>query len=156
MRDPAKMIRIKFLTGRRFLTSLAVVLLLLVGVVVYPFQMTIVPEWKLRVITDAGSPVGEINVTEHWQHYLFERHAHEDAQKTGVDGRVSFPERTLRASVLKRVMATVGRRRDDGSHARNDPAASIVVWGSKDHQTTVAVYKEGETPKTEIIVQTLR
>ena len=136
--------------------SLCLFLFLLLAFLIYPFQQTIIPAWQLRIIDNHGSPVSEINITEHWQHRLFEKDAHDDLRKPGLDGRVSFPERTMRSSLLNRLVTTVHRRATEGRDANMEPAASVVVWGSKDHQTTVAVYRVGELPQSEIVVHALR
>ena len=119
------------------------ILLLLVLTLVYPFQITIVPAWDLRIVDETRAPVGAINVTEHWRHYLFESYGQEDLRRTTADGRVSFPARTMRASLLSRAWARIKTIAGDGRHARRDAAASVVVWGSKDYETAVEVYSEG-------------
>ena len=131
-------------------------LLFLLAFLIYPFQQTIIPAWQLRIIDNHGSPVSEINITEHWQHWLFEKHAHDDLRKPGPDGRVNFPERTMRTSLLNRMVTRVQRRATEGRYAKVEPAASVVVWGSKNYQTTVAVYRIGELPPSEIVVQASR
>ena len=93
------------------LASLCLVLVLLLAFLIYPFQQTIIPAWQLRIIDNHGSPVSEINITEHWQHWLFEKDAHDDLRKPGLDGRVSFPERTMRTSLLNRLVTRVQRER---------------------------------------------
>jgi hypothetical protein len=142
------------------------ILVLLLSTLVYPFQITIVPAWDLRILDETHAPVGAINVTEHWRHYLFESYGREELRLTAVDGRVSFPERTMRASLLRRAWATIKTIAADGRHARRDAAASVVVWGSKDYETAVEVYSEGvrvagaspamgrEAARSEIIVHT--
>jgi hypothetical protein len=82
-------------------------LVLLLGIALYPFKTTIVPEWDLRVVDSTNAAVPSINVTEHWQHYLFDREAQEDVRTTREDGRVSFPARSMRASLLHRAFATI-------------------------------------------------
>jgi hypothetical protein len=155
VRDAAKMVRWISRLGPRVRAVLGMVLLLILLLLLYPFQTTIVPAWDLRVVDEMSAPVGAINVTEHWQHYLFESSANEDLRQTAADGRVSFPERTMRASLLRRALARMSRIASE-SRARLDPAASIVAWGRKDHETTVAVYKSGEPPQSEITVHSLR
>lgn len=140
----------------RVRAAIATFLLLLLVVFVYPFKTTIVPEWNLKVVDDSGVALGEINVTEHWQHYLLESAAHEESQRTSQDGFVSFPARAIRASLLGRGWATVSRIKQDGRRARRMPVASIVVWGSKDYATTVTVYAPNELPQSHIVVQSLR
>jgi hypothetical protein len=53
----------------RFRIAVALALVLSLLALFYPLKTTTVPQWDLRVIDDAGAPVREINVTEHWQHY---------------------------------------------------------------------------------------
>ncbi len=121
----------------------------------YPFQTTTVPQWNLRVIDDAGSPVREINVTEHWQDYLLEPDGHEELQSTNQGGLVSFETRNIRAGLVRRLFAQIskfGRRDDRGRPVRY---GAVVVWGKKEYETTVAVY-QGDVPPAEIRVQRLR
>ena len=134
---------------------LAAALALSLVIFLYPFKTTILPQWSLRVVDDAGAPVREINVTEHWQHYLLESAGHEEAQTTNRDGRVSFALRSIRASLAGRLFARIGKIARQGDRGRTDPYGAVVVWGSKD-ATTVAVYQEKEIPQPEIRVQRLR
>ena len=129
-----------------------VALLVLLLVLFFPFKTTIVPEWSLKVVNEEGGAVGDINVTEHWQHYLLESASHEDLRRAGSSGMVSFPERSIRASLVSRAWATVSRIRQDGWHARRMPAASIVVWGNKGYAVSVAVYNPNELPQSHVIV----
>jgi hypothetical protein len=135
---------------------LFVLIFVLLVLLVYPFKTTVVPDWSLRVVDDSGVPVPSINATEHWQHYLLENSAHEELRQTGADGSVSFPERTIRASVLRRFLATLTRFAQDGIRARRHAQASVVVWGSKSYATTVAVCQESDMPPAEIVVKVLR
>jgi hypothetical protein len=137
----------------RIAVSAAVVLLLIIFL--YPFQSTTVPQWNLRVVDDAGTPVREINVTEHWQHHPVDSSEHEDLQRTNQDGFVSFDMRTFRASLARRLFARLNVARQ-GARSRTEPYGAIVAWGSKTHATTVAVYQENEMPPPEIRVQRLR
>lgn len=138
-------------------TRLAVAaLLLLLLVLVYPFKTTIVPEWDLKVVDEKGAPARDVNITEHWQHYLLESSSHEDVRRAGADGSVSFPARSIRASLIRRAWATLSRIKQDGWHAKRMPAASIVVWGNKDYATTVEVYNPSDLPRSHVIVPSIR
>jgi hypothetical protein len=140
--------------GPRLIRALTGLLLLLAVLLLFPFKTTIVPTWTLRVMDESATPVPGINVTEHWQHYLLENSGHEDLRQVGADGRVSFPERTIRASLLRRFLANVSRVDKTGAEAKSEPYASVVVWGSKAHETAVAVYHEEQSPQSEIVVHT--
>ena len=135
---------------------LAATVLLVLLVLFYPFKTTIVPEWSLKVVTEEGAPVRDVNVTEHWQHFLLERSSHEEVRRVQENGAVSFPERTIRASLVRRGMATIGRIKRDGWRARRSPAASVVVWGNKDYATTVAVYFPSASPPSHVMVSAIK
>jgi hypothetical protein len=142
--------------GYRSRIVLAAALMLFLVTFFYPFETTILPQWNLRVVDDAGAPVPEINVTEHWQHHLLEAAGHEQAQTTNRDGRVSFDLRSIRASLANRLLSRISKIARQGNRSRTDPYGAIVVWGSRDYATTVAVYQEKEIPQPEIRVQRLR
>lgn len=142
--------------GYRFRIALTAALVLFLVTFFYPFKTTTVPQWNLRVVDDAGAPVREIKVTEHWQHYPLESSGHEEAQTTNLDGLVSFGLRSIRASLAGRLFARINNIARQGDRGRTDPYGAIVVWGSKDHATTVAVYQGEEIPQSEIRVQRLR
>ena len=126
---------------------------LLLALFLYPFKTTIVPRWRLNVVDETrvlGVP--DIRVTEHWQHYLLESEGHEEMQKTNQNGLVDFPTRTIRASLASRVTRTIFNFAREGANAKSGPYASIVVWGSSDYETTVAVYQPDTPTQTEIVV----
>lgn len=106
------------------------------------------------MVDESGRAVRGIKVTEHWQHYLLESSGHEEVRQAGDDGRVSFPERAIRASLLGRFLATIVRLTKSGTEAKRDPYASVVVWGSKSHETAVAIYNEERSPQSEVLVHT--
>lgn len=142
--------------GRSTQASIAGVLLLLLLLLFYPFQTTIVPEWSLKVVDEEGAPVRDVNVTEHWQHFLLEGSSHEEMRRVQDNGAVSFPDRTIRASLVRRGLATIGRIKQDGWRARRSAAASVVVWGNKDYATTVAVYIPSELPQSHVMVPSIK
>ena len=140
----------------RFRIAVITVLAILLVTFLYPFQTTIVPEWDLRVLDDAGAPVHEINVTEHWQHYLVEADGHEEVQTTNQDGRVNFGVRSIRASAVRRLFARIRKIGSHDDRGRIDRYGAVVVWGNKGYETTVAVCREEEAPPPEIRVRRLR
>jgi hypothetical protein len=140
----------------RFRIVLVVASALLLVALLYPFETTIVPQWTLRVIDEAGTPIREINVTEHWQNYLLESAGHEEVQITNPDGSVTFGARAIRASVLRRSFARITNLGKHSPEGRAVLYGAVVVWGSKSYETTVAVYQGGEVPQTEVRVQRAR
>lgn len=152
MKTPLELFR----TGRSTQIAAVVFILFILFLLFYPFQTTIVPEWSLKVVDEEGAAVRDVNVTEHWQHFLLESGAHEDVRRVTENGAVSFPERKIRASLMRRGMATVGRIKRDGWRARRSPAASVVVWGNPGYATTVAVYTPSKLPQSHVMVPTIR
>ena len=118
--------------------------------------MTTAPRWRLRVIDDAGTVVRNIKVTEHWQHYLVESEGHEEVRQTNESGLVDFPERTVQASIVSRGLGRLERFGSLGAPARSGPYASIVVWGSRDYETVVAVHESEATLPGEVVVHRQR
>ena len=145
-----------FRSGRSTRTAGVVFILFILFLLLYPFQTTIVPEWSLKVVDEEGAVVRDINVTEHWQHFLLESSSHEDARRIGENGAVSFPARTIRASLVRRGLATIGRINRDGWKARRSPAASIVVWGNPGYATTVETYVPSKLPQSHLMVPIIR
>lgn len=145
-----------FRTGRSARIASVVFLLFILFLLFYPFQTTIVPEWSLKVVDEEGAFVRDVNVTEHWQHFLLESSSHEEARRVGEDGAVSFPARKIRASLVRRGFATIGRIKRDGWRARRSPAGSVVVWGNPGYATTVEVYVPSKPPQSHVMVPSIR
>lgn len=128
----------------------AVVLLLLI--LFFPFQSTTVPRWRVHIVDETGAIVPNISVTEHWQHYLLESAGHEEARLTDHTGVVDFPERTVRAGIVSRAVDALINIARAGAKAKMGPYASLVVWGSRDHETAVATYTPGAPTQSEVVV----
>jgi hypothetical protein len=141
---------------KRWRTPIAGALLFLLVLLLYPFQSTIVPRWRLRVVEESGVSVPGINVTEHWQHYWLEGEGHEERLKTDANGMVEFPERTIRAGLVSRFIKRIARLWNSGAAARTDAYGSIVVWGSRDHEIAVGSYQPGTPPQELILVHRQR
>jgi hypothetical protein len=119
--------------------ALGSALLLILLILLFPFQTTVVPDWTFRVVDDLDAPVGGITVTQHWQHYLIETEGHEEVKTTNAAGDVSFPARTVRACLLTRLFRFIRSLGRTGVERRRDAYASVVIWGSKDHVLTTFV-----------------
>ena len=143
-------------TSNRFRIVVVAAAVLFLFIFLYPFETTTVPQWNLRVVDDAGAPVREINVTEHWQNYLLETTGHEEAKTTSDNGLVSFDERSIRASVVHRLFARISKFGNYNNRGRPIRYGAVVVWGSKNYETTVAVYPGEGAPQPEVFVKRLR
>ena len=138
---------------KRILRKLWLPLLIGVIVLVYPFQTTVAPAWHLRVVDDTGLAVAGIKVTEHWQHNSLESTGHEGFETTDRDGTVSFPARLIRSSLFARALGPLLRTFKE---AKRGPYASVVVWGNRNYETGVAIYKPGEIPIGEIVISRIK
>jgi len=143
-------------SSNRFRIIVITASILVLVTFLYPFETTTVPQWNLRVVDDAGAPVREINVTEHWQNYLLESEGHEKAQMTNQDGLVNFDTRPIRASIARRLISRISKLGNHDNRGRPIRYGAVVVWGSKNYETTVAVYPGEGAPQPEVRVQRLR
>jgi hypothetical protein len=89
--------KIKLSTRRTRFIALAVIILI---VVLYPLETTVVPAWTLKVVDEDGLGYQGIRVVEHWKHYSLELEAgtHSEELRSDRNGVVSFPRRTIRMS----------------------------------------------------------
>lgn len=76
---------------------------LLAALLLYPFETTVVPEWKVRVVDELGKPMIGMAVREGWEHSSIESHRHEQDLTTDTEGSVTLPRRTIRANLLWRI-----------------------------------------------------
>ncbi len=92
--------------GRKRL--LLILLFTAVGVIaLYPWKTTVVPQWKVRIVDQSGVPLANTGVREIWQHYSIESRGHEQDLMTDNEGYVTFPERTVRASLAVRIIRPI-------------------------------------------------
>ena len=83
----------------------------------YPFQITVVPEKRVLVMTNDMHPVRDALVRQSWQNYSLEREGHEEDLRTDAHGRVTFPTRTIRAPLVWRVLGPLASVAGQGVHA---------------------------------------
>lgn len=94
------------------------VLVIILGVAfLYPFESTIVPSRNVLVLTDSGRPIQDVSVRQIWQHYSLETSSHEEELRSGPNGRVTFPRRTIRASLARRMAYPLWILLTQGVHA---------------------------------------
>lgn len=96
---------------------------------IYPFETTVVPAWTLKVVDGEGNIVRGALAREYWQHDSLESKSHEQDSRTDEDGYVTFPAKTIRASLLSRMVGPIGNMFAQGVHASNGPHAYVLAWG---------------------------
>ncbi|MBX3298204.1 MAG: hypothetical protein KF736_01925 [Acidobacteria bacterium] len=110
--------------------SLAILALL----ALYPFESTVVPEWKLEVRDVNGNLCRDMRVTESHAHYslfLGPNGGTED-QYTDSNGIVVFPEKTVRAIGLRRVVVPIIAHILIIAHGSVGPSGAVWATGLKD------------------------
>jgi hypothetical protein len=129
---------------------------LLVGLVVIvmvimliPFESTVVPAWRIRVIDENGRPYAGQRVRQLWKHYTLETEAGQNIedQLTDRDGYVSFPERTIKASLLRRVVLTIFSAVLILAHGSMGVDSSVMVTGEY-----VVDYRPGRALPEQIVI----
>lgn len=95
---------IKLLTRRKKLVIPGLIILL----VLYPFETTVVPEWKLNVVDEDGVAYEGLRVVEYWKHYSLELGGGMNGEERYTDrnGLIHFPRRTIRMPLIGRVFLT--------------------------------------------------
>jgi hypothetical protein len=76
-----------------------------------PFETTLVPEWKIRVVDENGNPYLGKLIGQVCHSYTLGvspcSEANDIAQVTDRDGYVIFPERKIKLSLLSRIIRSV-------------------------------------------------
>jgi hypothetical protein len=117
---------------------------LTVALLLYPFESIVVPAWKLQVVDVNENVCRNMRVTQSWGHYsLYLDGADQSEDRfTDMSGHVEFPERTIRAGLLRRIVVPVV------AHilviAHGSVGASGAVWASGIKDIAWLSYRAGE------------
>ena len=96
----------------------------------YPFKSTVCPAWTIQVVDNAGNPLKGAWVIQYWQHYTVESSGHRQDAKTDKNGYVSFPKRTIRASLLFRTLGVISKTMSGGFiRSSYGPDTFIAAYG---------------------------
>jgi hypothetical protein len=98
----------------------------------YPFKSTVCPAWTIQVVDNAGNPLKGAWVIQWWQHYTVESSGHRQDAETDKNGYVSFPKRTIRASLLFRTLGVISKTKSGAFgfiHSSFGPDAHIAAYG---------------------------
>jgi hypothetical protein len=133
-------------------TILAVMLVLLL----YPFESTVVPEWRARVVDEAGKPLTGVIVSEHWQPYSIETECHEAETHSDDNGYVVFPRIAIRASIFLRAVGPVRSILATGVHASFWISAYLIVSTGYEHITENDYYRPSQPPPQTVVIRRLQ
>lgn len=73
----------------------------------YPVESAVVPAWSITVVDKDGYPMKGVDVHQYWRHFALEKTYSSQARTTNDDGDVHFPKRTIKASLLARLIRPV-------------------------------------------------
>lgn len=73
----------------------------------YPIESAVVPAWSVTVVDRNGYPLKGVEVHQYWRHFALEKTYSSQAKTTNDDGDVHFPRRTIKASLLARLIRPV-------------------------------------------------
>lgn len=84
-------------TKRTLKIGLGVLLIavVVVAVLLYPYEIPGVPEWRLQILDSGGSAMVGVPVNEDWLDPVDEGNASGDQRQTDSTGTVLFPKRAL-------------------------------------------------------------
>jgi hypothetical protein len=123
-------------TRAKILAGVAVILLLLV----YPFNVTVMPEWNVKVVDENGMALPGAQVLEFATQWTLDFHQ-EEAICSDSNGEAHFPRHTLPASVLTRVSMWVSKL---GPHSSLGPdvkmGAERLGYGDMSSESTTAAW----------------
>jgi hypothetical protein len=88
-------------------------------------ESTVVPAWSIQVTDQQGNPIQGALVRQIWQNYSIEDQGHEQDLRSDNNGQVSFPRRTIRASIFTRTIHPILNALQQGVHASFGVDASI-------------------------------
>ena len=123
---------------------------------VYPFESVVVPAWRLRVVDLEGNPCPDKQVNQGWKHYSLELGAGDYGEYKFTDGEgyIVFPERTVRASLIRRIFAPVIAHILTIAHGSTGISGYVFASGIKG--APWLSYKPGEPLPDTIIVERCR
>lgn len=88
----------------KVLTCMAAAVVLVLGLLVYPFEQSIVPAWSVQVVDENNHPLVGVDVQQEWGQFGPHEMAWADSRVSGVDGWIDFPERVVEAPLGPRVL----------------------------------------------------
>jgi hypothetical protein len=94
-----------------------VIFVVLATLLLYPLKTTLVPAQHVLVVTEDMHPVKDALVRQIWKDYSLEHVGHEEDLPTDLHGRITFPARTVRASLLRRMIGPLASIAGQGIHA---------------------------------------
>lgn len=138
-------------TKRRYL--IPAVLCFVVAAMFYPITSTVVPTWRVHVVDVNGLACQNMRVTQSWGHYSLYLGGNSNSQcrLTDSSGYVLFPQREVRARLLRRLFVPVIAHILVIAHGSVGADAAVWAVGIKD--VAWLSYKPGKPLPDEMRVE---
>ena len=96
----------------RFRPLIVVLICLVIFVILAPIETSVIPQWTVQVVDVNGTACANMRVTQSWGHYrlYLDGNSSSDDRLTDLNGYVQFPERTIRASLSRRIIMPIVTR----------------------------------------------
>ena len=103
-------------------------------VILAPIETNLIPQWTVQVVDVNGTPCANMHVTQSWGHYrlFLDGNYSSDSRLTDPNGYVQFPERTIRASLSRRIIMPIVTRMATIMHGGWKVDGAIWASGIKD------------------------
>ncbi len=101
----------------------------------YPFEITVAPVWRIRVVDEEGHSIEGVAVEQSWQHAAAWSGEREQKLSTNSDGYVTFPRRTVRISLLLWLIQPVFGFLEAGVHGDFGSFVFITVQESIEYES---------------------
>jgi hypothetical protein len=102
--------------------------LIVVVLFLFPFESLQAPTWEVSVVDVSNNPVSGARVRESYRNYSAEFEGGEADLVTDFQVKGTFPAKTVRANILKRIAVTVSSA-TAGAHASFGPHAYVFAFG---------------------------
>lgn len=130
-------------------------LILVLAVLFYPQELTIVPAYHVKLVDQFGEPLADTGVNELWQQTSEQRHESIEQVTSDEQGEVDLPPRTVRSMLAKRMVGCLAYLNREGLAAICGNRYSISAIGDlKELQRTETV--TGILNKRHSLVLTLK
>jgi hypothetical protein len=113
---------------------IVVLILLAIFVFLARIETNLIPQWTIQVVDVNGNACANMRVTQSWGHYRLYTGGNEssDQRLTDVNGYVRFPERTIRASLARRLIMPIFTRIATMMHGGWEVSGAVWASGIKD------------------------
>jgi len=133
---------------RKKLVILPIFALVLVGL--YPMKTNVAPEWTIQTVNEKGKPVPNVPLKQTWKDYWVEWEGHDGETATNQDGYATFPPRSIRVTLLMRLIRTISNL---NLHGNPGTVAIIYVLEPYKPVTSEPYYSPGRPLVKQIAVR---